>query len=119
MIAMLRQQAIRIRRSMATGKVGMTSFLVIIPSEASRGPVSVARPCETKLRPTIYSKDTVLDWHNQPTDGGIIFSARVASSPFNFESEATSRIRMVLSDQQLRALAIDLVKASMIRGIQF
>ncbi|MEG3176640.1 hypothetical protein U1872_10400 [Sphingomonas sp. RB3P16] len=97
----------------------MTSSDIFIPCEAYDRPRPLARACETMAYAPADPRGTLLEWSNQPTEDGVIINARIAGGAFPFEPEASSRIRMILNDQQLRALAIDLVKTSMMRGIQF
>jgi hypothetical protein len=116
---MLKQKAIRIGQSLTPGRVNMTTSIIDIPSEPYRDSEHLTHDIETNnLSPNEF-EGAMLHWDNEVTEDGLILSARVSTGMLVFETEAEPNVRLKLNDQQLRALAIDLVKASMIRGIEF
>lgn len=74
---------------------------------------------DNKKLPDGETDGMLVDWNHQQSDRGIILSARVLGTDRNHESRFGALLRLTLNDRQLRAFTIDLVKASMMRGIRF
>jgi hypothetical protein len=119
MIDMVKQSAIRIGRDATTGKVCLTRSDVHIPSAKDAGPGRAEPDYQDQKPLRTCAQDMRLGLQCRPIADGAIRNGRAAGGMFRFESETSPHICMTLDDQQLRALAIDVVKASMMRGIEF
>jgi hypothetical protein len=71
------------------------------------------------MLPISTSDGLLLDWDYQQREQGIILSTRIAGAALNYESALSAWVRIRLNDQQLRDLVVDLVRAAMMRGIEF
>ena len=64
-------------------------------------------------------RGTVVDWKVKASRSGIILSAQVPRSVEEFLAGDETLVQMGLNDHQLKSLIIDLVRASLVRGIVF
>lgn len=119
MINYIEQRVISIRVDTVSGKAYVTTNLIPIPMIHPK--VCSASPQENtqQMLPLSTSDGLLLNWDHQQREHGIILSARIAGTALNYESALSAWVRIRLNDQQIRDLAVDLVRAAMMRGIEF
>lgn len=97
----------------------MTSAFISLPSLGLNEQTGWVREGERRTPKPAVSQRIVLDWSHRHSAQGLILSARIADMDRSRGAESSACVHMALDDRQLRALTIDLVKASMMRGIEF
>jgi len=112
----IEQQVISIGVDAISGKACVITKRISIPAYHQRNRREALRGSTLSLS---TSDGLLLEWDYQQREHGIILSARIAGTALNYESALSAWVRIRLNDQQLKDLAVDLVRASMMRGIEF
>jgi hypothetical protein len=113
---LFKQRVITIGIDKSTSKPHVVTRFIYVPvyyQEAEREAV------RESMLPISTSDGLLLDWDYQQREQGIILSTRIAGAALNYESAISAWVRIRLNDQQLRDLVVDLVRAAMMRGIEF
>lgn len=61
----------------------------------------------------------VIQWVSRPSRDGVILHFEIARSVNEYLEGDETSVKMVLNDRQLKALVVDMVKLSIIQGVEF